>query len=667
MDGNPIITTSRVRHLRLRGWLRRTVQGLSSGAGRAWTQRRGDDFTRAYVDSLSQRMPLLYLVVVFDLALLVARFRESAPPVLLAGGLGLACYAFARALYWLPHRVAKRAIERQRADLDSMALKAAISGIAFVGWTLALYGHGNADQRGLSQFVLAVTMFTGILGVGHAPRTSLALALVYSLPATAFFVWIGDPGAAYLALIQLGVSTILLFIVHGHHRDFVRLELSRQQLARRERQAAKLAAAHFRQATVDALTGGLNRRGILVRLEHALAETGARVRPWLALADLDGFKHVNDTYGHAAGDAVLRAVSTRIAESRGVLAHGRLGGDEFAILFDSAFDARAVLAACRRLSDAIRQPIGHHGATLRLCASIGVHRLGQESASACLERADAALYKAKAMGDGAVCLFGMEDERLLQQRIATTRRFNDCLLEDRLRLLYQPIFDQSEGRTVGFEALARWSPDGINWQSPASFLSMADATGRSGELTRLVLARALQECRPTSKGLLLAINLSPRDLMREGTVEALAAVVEAEGESSTAIILEVTERALLVDPVRAAAQLQRFRDAGFRLALDDFGAGWSGLSHLRDLPLDYVKLDRALAAALPDDPGARAVAGMIVALAWQLGIVCTAEGVETVSQAEAARALGIHLMQGYHFGYPEPAAIALAISDNAAA
>lgn len=667
MDGNPIITTLPARTLRLPGWLRRVAQALSTGTGRAWTQRRGDDFTRAYVESLSQRMPLLYLVVVFDLALLIVRFRDSAPPMLLAAGLGLACYALTRALYWLPRRVARRAIERQRADLDSMALKAAISGLAFVGWTLALYGHGNADQRALAQFVLAVTMFTGILGVGHAPRTSLALALVYSLPATAFFAWIGDPGAAYLALIQLGVSTILLFVAHGHHRDFVRLELSRQQLARRERQAAKLAAAHFRQATVDALTGGLNRRGILSRLENALDEADARARPWLALADLDGFKHVNDTYGHAAGDAVLRAVSQRIADARGVLSHGRLGGDEFAILFDPAFDARAVLAACRRLSDAIRQPIAHNGATLRLCASIGLHRVGQESASACLERADAALYKAKATGDGAVCLFGVDDERLLQQRIVTTRRFNDCPLDERLRLLYQPIFDHREGRTVGFEALARWSPDGINWQSPASFLSMADATGRSGELTRLVLARALQECRPTAKGLLLAVNLSQRDLLREGTVEALAAVVEGEGESPAAVILEVTERALLVDPVRAAAQLQRFRNAGFRLALDDFGAGWSGLSHLRDLPLDYVKLDRALAAALADDPGARAVAGMIVALAWQLGIVCTAEGVETAGQAEAARALGIHLMQGYHFGYPEPASVALAKGSAAVA
>ena len=470
-----------------------------------------------------------------------------------------------------------------------------------------------------------------------------------------------------ITLVQLFVAGILLVMAHAQHRDFVRLELSRQLLVRREEQTAELASAHYRQATVDHLTGGMNRRAILARLEAFLIQPDGAIRPWLALFDLDGFKHINDTYGHAAGDHVLRAVNTRIGAADGVTAHGRLGGDEFAILFDASFETDAVMAAARTLSSSIREPIAHNGATLRLCGSIGLHRVQGTSASTCLERADAALYKAKELGDGAIVLFGPDDEIALHRRIAVTRQFNDCALQERLLLLYQPIFDFRTARAVGMEALARWSPDGIEWQTPGEFLPVADATGRTGELTRLVLARALAECRPRETGLEVSINLAARDVVREGLAETLAEITREAGADPASVVLEVTERSLQLDPKRAAAQLLAFREQGFRIALDDFGAGWSSLSQLRDLPLDRIKLDRELAAALSSDPGARAVTGMIVALAWQLGIGCSIEGVESEAQAVAARALGVHLMQGYHFGRPERAETALATYKQAVA
>ncbi|MEO0032498.1 MAG: hypothetical protein RIS94_2256, partial [Pseudomonadota bacterium] len=592
------------------GFVRRLVAVLTD-SGRYWRQRRGDDFTRAYVTGLSHRLPLLYLVVVFDALLLALRFRDDAPLWLIAVGPLLGAYGLIRAYYWLPVRVNARGVARQREDLDRMARLGGLSAVLFVGWTLSLYTHADADQRSLIQYVLAVTMFSGILGLGHAPRTALALAISFPVPATAFFLWTDDPNAAYVALVQMGVTVILLLVANGHHRDFVRLELSRQQLVRREQQAARLAHAHYRQATVDSLTGGMNRRAILARLERMLND-GGESRAWLALVDLDGFKHINDTYGHAAGDAVLRAVSVRIGEADTVAAHGRLGGDEFAILLDGRMEADLALAACQGLSAEIAEPIVHNGVRLRLHGSMGLYRATSDTVRGCLERADAALYKAKAIGEGAVCLFGADDESALQQRSALTRQFNDCVLNERLRLLYQPIHDQRSGRKVALEAFARWSPDGVNWLPPSSFLAIAEATGRTGELTRLVLARALAECPPSVTGLDLAINLAPRDVLRHGAPDIIAAIVKQAGEAPGSIVLEVTERALVTDPKRAAAQLQDYRDKGFRIALDDFGAGWSSLSHLRELPLDFIKLDRELAGALAHDPGVRAVAGMIV-------------------------------------------------------
>ncbi len=642
--------------------LRRALRPL----GHHWWQRPGESFTLAYATSLSHRLPLLYLIVVFDVVLLSLRFAGSAPLLHVLLGPTLGIYAVARGCYWLPARVARRPIEDQRLDIERMRRLGAISALLFVAWALSLYPYGDVSQRAMIHYLLAVTMFSGILGLAHSPQTALGIAAVFTIPSTLYFLAVGHPNVVYVSLVQLVVTAIVLMVTHGHHRDFVRLELSRQKLVRRERRAARLASAHYRQATVDSLTGGMNRRAILACLQAEM-ESAAKSRPWLALADLDGFKHVNDTYGHSAGDHVLRSVSDRIGEARGVIAHGRLGGDEFAILFDGALDARAVGAAARRLSAAIREPIGHNNATLRLCASIGLHRVRGESVSGSLERADAALYKAKTRGDGAIVLFGPDDEITLQHRIAITRQFNDCALDERLMLLYQPIHDLRDNRVIGVEAFARWSPDGVNWQAPGTFMAIAEATGRTGELTRLVLARALEEFRPWENGLDLSINLSPRDVHRDGVVEAITSIVHKAGASPSSIILEVTERALMDDPKRATIQLQAFRDQGFRIALDDFGAGWSSLSQLRDLPLDMIKLDRALAAALSDDPGARAVAGMIVALAWQLGIGCTIEGIESAAQVEAARSLGINLMQGYHFGRPEPAGIALIGLDRAVA
>jgi diguanylate cyclase (GGDEF)-like protein len=467
--------------------------------------------------------------------------------------------------------------------------------------------------------------------------------------------------------VQTVVTALLLLITNGHHRDFVKLELSRQRLVRRERQAALLAKDNMLQATVDPLTGALNRRAILARLEAELAakHTGTAAA-WLALIDLDGFKHINDTYGHAAGDTVLATIASRFASVEHVKSYGRLGGDEFAVILDAALDEAAVRKLANDLSDALRAPVIHANVVLRLSGSIGVHRVAGRSASDCLERADAALYKAKEQSDGTVVVFSPDDETELLQRATITRQFNNSNLEQRIKLVYQPIVDLTDNSITGFEAFARWSPDGQSWLTPGQFMSLAVATGRTGEMTRMVLARAMSECRTWEQGRTLSINLAPRDVMRAGTPDVLSQLMDEAGAPPQSIILEVTERALLDDPKRAEAQLKAFRARGFRIALDDFGAGWSSLSQVHSLPLDIIKIDQALSRALASDPGARALVSSIVSLTWQLGIDCTIEGVEDEAQAETARSLGIRLMQGYHFGHPAPAEQAMARLASAA-
>jgi diguanylate cyclase (GGDEF)-like protein len=625
---------------------------------RAFRQRTSEAFIDAYIAGIAQRVPVLYLVILFDVTLLIGSYHRSAPWWLMACGIVLALVAGVRGRNWKPERIARLSVAQKRRALATMPVIGGVFGLVFMVWTMVLAGYGSPGQHMLVEYVLAVTAFASMIALAQAPRTALAVAAAFIVPTAGLFAAARELDALLLALVQIVFAATMLIAIITGHQEFVRRELASQRLARKLARTARESRANYDRATIDDLTGVLNRRAILQRLRDEVQK--AAVAPlWLALVDLDGFKHVNDTYGHAAGDAVLRAVASRIGTQAGVIAHGRLGGDEFAILFDAGFDRTQVRAACRRLSTLVRQPIPFNGTRLRVLCSIGLYQLDQPETSACLERADSALYKAKQQGDGAVVLFGPEDEAALRQRALITRQFHNSVLKDRLRLVYQPVIDLADGRVIGAEAFARWSPDGKVWEPPATFMAMAHATGRMGEVTRAVLTRAIGECRPAEHGIALSVNLSPRDVMRDDLADILTEIALGAGGHPADLILDVTERALLDDPRRAARQLESLRERGFRIALDDFGAGWSSLSQLRDLPLDLIKLNGTLAEALPTDPGARAVVGMIVALAWQLGLDCTIKGIETEAQAQAARALGITRMQGFYFGAPDTAAALL--------
>ena len=640
------------RALSIRGWLARAIRRISTDAPE---RGQATSLARSYATALANRLPLIYAVLVVGMWVLSARFIANAPLWLtVIMPLLMSTLAIWRAIYWLPVFVSRRTDSQVQHDLARMTTFGGYAALMSVIWSLLLYPYGDQAQQSLIQYVSAISCYTAILGLGQSPRTAANVALAGMVPSTLFHIFQHHPNAMAVAVVQLVVTILLLAVTNGYHRDFLRLELSRKNIARREREAARLAEANRKFATLDPLTGSFNRRALLARLEQELA-TDSHQPVWLALLDLDGFKHINDTYGHAAGDTVLKAVSDRIGQLPSIRAYGRIGGDEFAILLDAALDEMSARSALQGLSETIRQPISHNGVSLRLAGSIGFRRAECSTVSECLERSDAALYKAKEKGDGAVVLFTAADEIELRRRNAVTRRFNDCLLDERLQLVYQPMVDVETGQVRGHEAFARWSPDGVTWLGPDQFLPLAQATGRTGELTRLVLARALEEAKAAGADHELSINLSPRDVMRDGTAQALSAIVVDAGFSPHRLVLEITERSLQHDPKRAAVQLERLRELGFRIALDDFGTGWSSLSNVRMLPLDRIKIDRGLATALADDPGARGIAGTIVGLAWQMGLECSIEGIESDGQLEMARALGLRLMQGYYLGRPLPA------------
>ena len=653
--------------------LRRVGGGLQAfssaarwlGAGRA-DATESPSLTQAYASNLAHRLPLLYCVVLFNIVVLAASFWRLAPlfltffiPAVLVGAIA------ARALYWRPVRVARRTPSTLQRDLRRLQVIGPVTAFASIAWALALYPHGDSDRQGLVHYMTAITCFTGILGLAQAPTTAVRMALVTMVPATASIVYHRDPNWIAIAAVQLVVTALLLLITNAYHSDFVSLELSRQALDEQEKKSARLARVMHRQVSEDALTGVASRSAILERLDEMMNDP-ANPPPWLALLDLDGFKHVNDTFGHAAGDIVLCAICERITRFEGILACGRLGGDEFALLFDGAREVEDVRESLLALTARIAEPIPYEGYTLCVTASIGLRRTERSSVSDCLERADEALYKAKRIVGGAVVEFGAQEEQAMRERATVTRVFSSSDLTSRIDVVYQPIVDLDANRAYSFEALARWSDIDGETLSPETFIPLAESTGRISELTEIVLSRAVRECPVWHSNARLSVNLSARDILQEDAAGWLSGIVTAAGAPANAITFEITETALIADLRRAAANLEALRKAGFEIALDDFGTGQSSLSHVHRLPLDHIKLDKSFANELESSRSGRAVAATVLALARQLDLSCSIEGIETASQAAAARSLGFRLMQGYYFGRPKAQRETLAFLREAA-
>ena len=619
-----------------------------------------DALTAAYGENLAARLPMLYCVVLVNVVVLALSFHGEAPDYLtlwLPAFFVLA--ACTRALYWLPGKARRRDFATVRHDVAWLPARGFILAFGLAVWALILYQYGDATQRSLVHYVTAITCFTGVLGMTHSPATAVTMALSVMVPSSVFFMLGDHPNRFAVVPLQIVVSVLLVMITRGHHRDFVSLELSRQNLARREREAAGLAERNHEQATRDPLTGAMNRRGILGQFEKALAAPGGAF-PWLALVDLDGFKLINDTYGHIAGDAVLCAVSERIDAMPEIVAHGRLGGDEFAIILPGHMSHDNVRAALEGLAEQISAPIPCGDRMLTIRASIGIHLCTQNDVSGSLERADVALYKAKETRNAAIGEFTATDEQAMSEKHSITRIFTSTDFASQLALVYQPIIDCDAGRTIAFEALARWSPDGKEWLPPTDFIHLAETTGRISELTSMILTKALRECRAWDHGCSLNINLSARDILRDDAAPWITKLVYEANAPADRIVLEITETALISDYRRAAYNLDKLRQMGFRIALDDFGTGQSSLSHVNNLPLDHIKIDQSFARDIARSHSSRAIIGTIVALARQLRLECIIEGIETPEQQAIARSLGLRTMQGYHFSRPISAHDAIA-------
>ncbi len=420
-----------------------------------------------------------------------------------------------------------------------------------------------------------------------------------------------------------------------------------------------------RMAMQDTLTGLANRALLSQRVDEELGRlTPGRDYVCVLMLDLDGFKRVNDSLGHARGDALLRDVAQRLMGAvRPSDTIARLGGDEFAVLLGGLESASEVEVVAQRLLDALKAPFSAAGRVVHLSASVGVATAHSRTVTVAnlLADADLAMYEAKRSGKGRYVVFAPTLRKVASGRLALEEDLRAAVAGGALRLHFQPVVELVTGAWRGVEALLRWPHPTRGMVPPLEFIPIAEDTGLVVPLGEWVLDNALLHRASWVDALNapshfdIAVNVSVRQLVEPGFVDFVAASVARSGLPPSSITLEMTESVFMDDSHANIRALEALHDIGVRIALDDFGTGYSSLSYLRRLRIDVLKLDRSFVSGLVGSAQDRAVTRAVIDLAHHLDLELVAEGIETAEQLDVLRQLGCRLGQGYLLHRPLPA------------
>ena len=487
---------------------------------------------------------------------------------------------------------------------------------------------------------------------------------------------LGGQGLTALVIMATGmllVSTLFTSILDA------RLQSTAERLTRSLQDSnARLQAANdelLQRAFADALTGLPNRLLFEDRLIHALLRLDRtnhhRVEDRLAVlfVDLDGFKPINDSFGHAAGDVILRSAADRLRqEARECDTVARVGGDEFLILLEDVTDVAACVAVANRVLAALSQPFEVSGKQVQITCSIGivVHPDHGERGKL-VANADAAMYAAKRSGGGCYALFEPHMGSDASEQLELQNDLRQALDRGELTLHYQPKIDGTRGQISGVEALLRWHHPKHGMVSPVVFIALAERFGLIGRLGNWVINEA---CRQTAEWarsgmrMRVAINLSVHQLRESGLAERIEHALRYHGLDASQLLCEITESVAMEDIKATQRTFEGLARIGVFLSIDDFGTGYSSLNYLRQLPAQQLKIDRSFVNDLEHSEDARAVVAAVVGLAHALGLRVVAEGVETGGQRDILLAMGCDELQGFFYARPMPADTLLAWSQG---
>lgn len=465
-----------------------------------------------------------------------------------------------------------------------------------------------------------------------------------------------------------GLLGIVMHFVHIEKRDgpkaasmppFGGMQPQMTALQRRLEEALSDKASALKTAQTDAATGLRNRRGLEVDLERRVKEAEREGRSFgFAFVDLDYFKRINDRFGHSVGDAVLKTVGKRLASLPGIRSVGRIGGDEFAVITDDLDDIDAnFIERIDRLRRIVFRPTTSGDREIKLSGSAGicVYPKDGTTPSELLSRADLALFAGKRSGRAASQFFDEHTLSAYQRRLKIEERLPLALEQAVITPVFQPIVSSDTRRAIGVEVLARWHDSELGHIGPDEFVAAATDMGLVGNLDRLIFKKAAQIAKPwivSGEIEFVSFNASPMDVVTPGYATDFLREIAASGLPPSAICLEILESSLVEDVSSARRNLNRLREEGVQIALDDYGTGYSNLRALLDMPLDKLKIDKSLVSGIEDEDKVLDLVISLVQLGRALDLTMVAEGVETASQSAFIEGAGCPQMQGYFFTRP---------------
>jgi diguanylate cyclase (GGDEF)-like protein len=425
----------------------------------------------------------------------------------------------------------------------------------------------------------------------------------------------------------------------------------------RERRSAEEKIRYL--AEHDGLTGLANRNVMQARLNQAIGQMSAAGEQLAVICiDLDHFKEANDLHGHLAGDAILTETARRLQAAVAAPSFAaRLGGDEFVVVqIGGGAQPAAAAELAASLLDTLSEPVSYADQDLPVGASLGISLYPDDGSAgeALLANADMALYRAKESGRGAYCFFKREMDENIRERRTLARELRTAISAEELVLHYQPLARAEDGEVCGFEALVRWNHPTRGLVAPLDFIPIAEESGLILPLGEWVLRRACTDAARWDKPLRIAVNLSPVQLHQTTLAATVHEILMETGLAPRRLELEVTESALFKDYQRALDNLRRLKALGVRIAMDDFGTGFSSLSTLQSFPFDKIKIDKSFVENIHRHDRATAIVRAVLSLGRSLEIPVTAEGVETAEQLEFLRGEACTEVQGYAIGRPAP-------------
>ncbi|OWJ61910.1 putative bifunctional diguanylate cyclase/phosphodiesterase [Paraburkholderia caledonica] len=615
------------------------------------------DLVRSQLQAVGRQIPLLYFILFVNTLAVTVTHVHSAPAWLSIYAPGALCtLCVVRCIRWWRARHRVRTHEKAVPEVRKLVWLSSSFGIAFTTWSLLLLPYGTAYEQAQVAFYMATTVVGCVFCLMHLRVAALLLLSIVILSFSTFLVFTGSPVFIAMAIDMTLVGLALAFIIELYHRTFSGVVYAQRELQASQEKTQRLSDENFRLASIDSLTDLPNRRSFFASLralsEQALA-TGDGFN--VGLIDLDGFKQVNDIYGHASGDLVLQEVGLRLlALAEPGIFFARLGGDEFGVLAQHTQSNETLFELGQRICDSLSQPYRVAGNIAELSGTIGWAAFPDagKTVTQVFERADAALYVGKESRRGTAVIFSTEHETRIRRSSLVTQELRHAELESELFLEFQPISDVVTMRTIGLEALGRWHNPRLGAVKPEEFIRIAERTEIILRITEVLLHKALAEVPHWPSELYLSFNLSAIDISTSARARRLIDIVAASGVPPHRVSFEITETALTRDFEQARSALTMIKQAGCRVSLDDFGTGYSSLSYVHRLPFDSIKIDRSFMTDVDSNSASKKIVKSVLDLCKNLGLECVVEGLETSSQAEVVKALGARAVQGYLFSRP---------------